>query len=308
MHKLSVIVPCYNEQEVLMEFYGQVKDVLNSIEELDYELLFIDDGSKDETLNILRELAKEDRQVRYISFSRNFGKEAAMFAGLENASGDMAAVMDADLQHPPGTLIEMYKALNEEDFDMCATRRITRKGEPALRSFFARSFYKFINKMSDIEIVDGAQDFCMMKRPVIDSILLLKENNRFTKGIYGWIGFKKKWIEHENVERTLGETKWSFWGLMKYSLEGIVGFSTLPLMASSMFGIVFCFIAFLLIIFVCVKTIFFGEVVQGYPTLMCTISLIGGIILLSVGVLGQYIAKIYLEVKKRPIYLVREKK
>ncbi|MBQ5850380.1 MAG: glycosyltransferase family 2 protein [Lachnospiraceae bacterium] len=306
MDKLSVIVPCYNEQEVLDTFYDTIINVLSSMD-VDYELLFVDDGSKDDTINVFRRLAEKDERVRFISFSRNFGKEAAMYAGLENALGNMAVIMDADLQHPPKLLPQMYKALREEGYDMCGTRRVSRTGEPPIRSFFARRFYKLMNKMSDVELVDGAQDFCMMSKPVIEGILKMKEVNRFTKGIYSWIGFRKKWIEQENVERTLGETTWSFWGLLRYAIEGIVGFSTVPLIISSLFGMLFCFIALIMIVFVCVKTIFFGEPVQGYPTLICTISLIGGLIMLSIGVMGQYMAKMYLEVKNRPIYLIKER-
>lgn len=306
MDKLSVIVPCYNEQEVLEVFYKEINKVLKTMD-IEYELIFVDDGSADNTLDILREMADKDDRIRYLSFSRNFGKEAAMYAGLEHSEGNLAVLMDADLQHPPHTLIEMYEAIKNEGYDMCGTRRVTRKGEPLIRSFFARRFYKLINKMSHVELVDGAQDFCMMTRPVVDSVLKLQENNRFTKGIFSWIGFKKKWIEQENVERILGETTWSFWGLFRYALEGIVGFTTVPLILSSLLGILFCFIALIMIVFVCVKTIFFGEPVQGYPTLICTLCLIGGLIMLSIGIMGQYMAKMYLEVKKRPIYILREK-
>lgn len=307
MTRLSVVVPCYNEQDAVSEFYKELKSVLEQMD-LCHEVLFVDDGSTDTTIAKLDKLADEDERVSYVSFSRNFGKEAAIFAGLEHATGDFIVVMDADLQHPPSLLPQMYTSLMEEDWDMCRTRRITRNGEPIIRSFFARQFYKFIRKMADIDLVDGAQDFCMMTRQVADSILQLKEINRFTKGIYGWIGFKTKWIEQENVERKLGETKWTFWGLLKYSMAAIIGFSTTPLIISSIFGILFCFIAVLLIIFVCIKTIFFGEPVAGYPTIMCTISLIGGIQLLCIGLLGQYFAKAYIEIKKRPIYLIRKKR
>ncbi|MBQ9624520.1 MAG: glycosyltransferase [Clostridia bacterium] len=305
MEKISVIVPCYNEQEVLKEFHTEVTRVLNTLEDIDYEIMFVDDGSKDETLNILKELSASDKKARFISFSRNFGKEAAMYAGLENVKGSLVVIMDADLQHSPSIIPQMLEGINE-GYDMCMTRRSKRKGE-GLRGVFSSLFYKVLNRISNIEVAEGAQDYCMMRRVVVDAILKMTENNRFTKGIYAWVGFKKKWIETEDIPRQKGVTKWSTFGLFKYALDGLINFSSMPLLATSFFGVIFCLLSLAMIIFVCVKTIFFGEVVQGFPTLICTICLIGGIVMLSMGILGQYLAKTYVEVKNRPIYIVRER-
>lgn len=310
MKKLSIIVPCYNEEEVLPLFYAEITRVMDEMKrtyaELTFELLFIDDGSRDKTLTQLRELATKDQRVRYISFSRNFGKEAGMFAGLENATGDFVVVMDADLQHPPSFLPEMYSYVRDGEYDCATTRRVSRKGESKVRSWFARKFYRIMNKISQTEIVDGAQDFRFMSRQMVDAILSMREYNRFSKGIFSWVGFKTKYIEYENVERAAGTTAWSFWSLFRYSLEGIFAFSTAPLAIASVLGLVSCVIAFLMMIWIIVKTLVFGEAVAGFPSIMCAIFLLGGLQLFCIGVLGQYLSKTYLETKQRPIYIVRE--
>lgn len=310
MKKLSIIVPCYNEEEVLPLFYAEITRVMDEMKrtyaELTFELLFIDDGSRDKTLTQLRELATKDQWVRYISFSRNFGKEAGMFAGLENATGDFVVVMDADLQHPPSFLPEMYSYVRDGEYDCATTRRVSRKGESKVRSWFARKFYRIMNKISQTEIVDGAQDFRFMSRQMVDAILSMREYNRFSKGIFSWVGFKTKYIEYENVERAAGTTAWSFWSLFRYSLEGIFAFSTAPLAIASVLGLVSCVIAFLMMIWIIVKTLAFGEAVAGFPSIMCAIFLLGGLQLFCIGVLGQYLSKTYLETKQRPIYIVRE--
>ena len=272
----------------------------------DFELLFINDGSKDQTLNILKSFHKEDSRMNYLSFSRNFGKEAAIYAGLQNAAGQYVALMDADMQDPPSLLPEMMNYLQTEEYDCVATRRSNRKGEPPIRSFFARCFYKLINKMSDANIVDGARDFRLMKRPMVDAILSMTEYNRFSKGIFGWVGFETKWLEYENVERAKGETKWNFWKQFLYSLDGITAFSTVPLMFASLMGVLFCLFAFALIIFTIVRKLLFGDPVSGWPSLVCIISLVSGVQLFCLGIVGQYLSKTYMEVKKRPIYLVKE--
>ena len=274
--------------------------------QLDFEILFINDGSRDKTLQILRRAAQEDKRIRYISFARNFGKEAAMYAGFQNCTGDYAAVMDADMQDPPSLLPEMYQALQSGEYDSVATRRVTRKGEPPIRSFFARCFYKLINRISDADIVDGARDFRLMTRRMVDAILSMTEYNRFSKGIFGWVGFRTKWLPYENVERVAGETKWSFWKLFLYSLEGITAFSTAPLAIASIAGILLCIVALLFVCVVLVKTLAFGDAVGGWPSMMCVILFLGGVQLFCMGILGQYLAKTYLETKKRPIYIVHE--
>lgn len=274
--------------------------------QLDFEILFINDGSRDKTLQILRRAAQEDKRIRYISFARNFGKEAAMYAGFQNCTGDYAAVMDADMQDPPSLLPEMYQALQSGEYDSVATRRVTRKGEPPIRSFFARCFYKLINRISDADIVDGARDFRLMTRRMVDAILSMTEYNRFSKGIFGWVGFRTKWLPYENVERVAGETKWSFWKLFLYSLEGITAFSTAPLAIASIAGILLCIVALLFVCVVLVKTLAFGDAVGGWPSMMCVILFLGGVQLFCMGILGQYLAKTYLETKKRPIYIVQE--
>ncbi len=272
-----------------------------------FELIFVDDGSKDRTLEICKELKLLDERVHYLSFSRNFGKEAALYAGLKAATGDYIAVMDADLQDPPELLKDMLSILqNEEQIDCVATRRTTRRGEPPIRSFFAKSFYKLINKISKAEIMDGARDFRMMTRQVVDAVLSMGEYNRFSKGIFGWIGFRTKWLDYVNVERVAGETKWSFWKLFLYAIDGIIAFSTMPLVIASLSGILFCITAILMAVYFAVKTVLYGDPVAGFPTLICLILLIGGIQLFCIGILGQYLSKTYLEAKKRPIYIVKE--
>lgn len=306
MEKISVIVPCYNEEESLPLFYPEIKKVRDTLPEYAFEYILVDDGSKDRTVEIMRELAEKDEEIRYLSFSRNFGKESAMYAGLKNASGDYVVLMDADLQHPPALLPEMLKGIKEEGYDSVATRRVDRQGEPPIRSFFARQFYKLMNKISQTELVDGAQDYRMMTRQFVDSLLELSEYNRFSKGLFGWVGYKTKWLPHENTERVAGETKWSFWNLLKYSIDGIVAFSTAPLAIAMVIGILFACLAFIMVIFIVVRTLIFGDPVAGWPTLACLILLIGGVQLICIGILGTYLSKAYLEVKKRPIYIAKE--
>ena len=306
MEKITVIVPCYNEEAALPIFYEEIEKISKEMKNVDFEYLFVNDGSKDKTLDILRELSKKDKKVRYISFSRNFGKEAAMYAGLENATGDYVTLMDADLQDPPSLLPEMYRLIKEEGYDSVGTRRVTRKGEPPIRSFFARMCYKIINRMSKIEMVDGARDYRLMTRQVVDSIVSLEEYNRYSKGLFSFVGFNTKWIEFENVERVAGETKWSFWKLFVYALEGIVAFSTAPLAISAVVGIIFCLISFIAVIFIIVKTLAFGDSVSGWPSMVCIMFFLSGIQLFCTGIIGQYLSKTYLETKKRPIYIVKE--
>ena len=306
MDKISIAVPCYNEEPALDPFFAAVSAVAKQMSEVEFEFLFIDDGSRDGTLAQILELTRRDSRVKYISFSRNFGKEAGIYAGLENATGDYVVIMDADLQDPPALLPEMYRLIREEGYDCVGSRRVTRKGEPPIRSFFARLFYKLINKMSDAEIVDGARDFQMMNRQVVEAILSMGEYNRFSKGIFGWIGFKKKWLEYENIERVAGETKWSFWQLLLYAIEGIVAFSTTPLVISSVFGLICCVLALVMILVIIARTLIFGDPTSGWPSLVCIMLLLSGIQMLGIGIVGQYLAKTYLETKKRPIYLVRQ--
>ena len=308
MEKISVVVSCYNEEKALPLFYEEMERVRKKDFEgiVEFEYIFVNDGSKDKTLEIMMELASNDSRVKYISFSRNFGKEAAMYAGLEAAEGDYVTLMDADLQDPPALLKQMYDAIKNEGYDSVGTRRVTRKGEPPIRSFFARMFYKIINKMSNIEMVDGARDYRLMKRQVVDSIISLKEYNRYSKGLFSFVGFDTKWIEYENVERVAGETKWSFWKLFKYALEGITAFSTTPLIFSSIVGLIFCLVAFIAIIFIIVKTLVYGDPTAGWPSMACIIVFVSGIQLFTIGIIGQYLSKTYLEVKKRPIYIIKE--
>ena len=308
MEKISVVVSCYNEEKALPLFYEEMERVRKKDFEgiVEFEYIFVYDGSKDNTLKIIKELNQKDPKVRYISFSRNFGKEAAMYAGLEAAEGDYVTLMDADLQDPPALLKQMYYAIKNEGYDSVGTRRVTRKGEPPIRSFFARMFYKIINKMSNIEMVDGARDYRLMKRQVVDSIISLKEYNRYSKGLFSFVGFDTKWIEYENVERVAGETKWSFWKLFKYALEGITAFSTTPLIFSSIVGLIFCLVAFIAIIFIIVKTLVYGDPTAGWPSMACIIVFVSGIQLFTIGIIGQYLSKTYLEVKKRPIYIIKE--
>ena len=306
MEKISIIVPCYNEEEAMPIFYEEICKVAKKMKKVDFEFIFVNDGSKDHTLDVARDLHKKDERVRYVSFSRNFGKEAGMYAGLEAARGDYVAIMDVDLQDPPALIEEMYETLKNEDYDCVASRRVSRKGEPPIRSFFARCYYKLINKISKTEIVDGARDFRLMTRQMVDSILELKEYNRYSKGIFSWVGYKTKWLEYENVERVAGTTKWSFWKLFLYSLESIVAFSTVPLSIAAVMGILFCLIAFILIIVIVVKTLTVGDPVAGWPSMICIIFFVSGIQLFCLGIIGQYLAKTYLEVKNRPIYIVKE--
>ena len=300
-------MPCYNEEENVPYFYEEFmknEDFFKK-HELEFELWYIDDGSRDKTAEEVKKLILKDKRVHLLSFSRNFGKEAALYAGLEKASGDYVACMDADLQDPPSLLPEMFGYL-WQGYDTVATRRVTRKGEPLIRSFFARMFYKLMNKISETEIVDGARDFRLMTRQVVDALLSMKEYNRFTKGIFGWVGYRTKWIEFENVERKKGETKWSFWKLFMYSLEGITSFSTAPLAFAAFMGVLFCLFSFGLIIFTIVRKALFGDPTSGWPSLVCIISLVSGVQLFCLGIVGEYLAKTYMEVKNRPIYLVKE--
>ena len=307
MKLLSAIVPCYNEEENVPYFYEEFmknEDFFKK-HELEFELWYIDDGSRDKTAEEVKKLILKDKRVHLLSFSRNFGKEAALYAGLEKASGDYVACMDADLQDPPSLLPEMFGYL-WQGYDTVATRRVTRKGEPLIRSFFARMFYKLMNRISKTEIVDGARDFRLMTRQVVDALLCMKEYNRFTKGIFGWVGYRTKWIEFENVERKKGETKWSFWKLFMFSLEGITSFSTAPLAFAHFMGVLFCLFSFGLIIFTIVRKALFGDPTSGWPSLVCIISLVSGVQLFCLGIVGEYLAKTYMEVKNRPIYLVKE--
>ena len=306
METISVIVPCYNEEEVLPLFYEEITRVAAQMPDYGFEFLFVDDGSRDGTLSVVRGLADRDARVKYVSFSRNFGKEAAMYAGFDRACGDYVVVMDADLQDPPALLPEMVRAVREEGYDSVATRRVSRKGEPPIRSFFARCFYKLMRRISKTEIVDGARDYRLMTRQFVNALLELGEYNRFSKGLYGWVGFRTKWLEFENVERAAGETKWSFWKLLLYSIEGIVAFSAAPLAIAVVTGLACFLLALAFILFIVVRTLMFGDPVAGWPSLVCIILLIGGLQLLCIGILGEYLAKTYLEVKDRPIYICKE--
>lgn len=303
--RISIIVPCYNEQEVLPLFYTETVKWIDQID-ADFEFVFVDDGSKDNTIHILREFAQKDDRVFYVSFSRNFGKEAGIYAGLSHATGDYCVIMDADLQDPPALLPEMYAAIKNEGYDSVATCRDTRKGEPPVRSFFAKLFYKIINRISEADIRDGARDFRMMSRKMVDAIVGMGEYNRFSKGIFGWVGFKTKWIPYENIERAAGTTKWSFWKLFKYSLDGIINFSSAPLNISSWVGLFFCFLALALTAFFFLRRLIFGDPVSGWASLACLITFIGGMQLFCIGMLGQYISRMYLESKQRPKFIVRE--
>lgn len=306
MDTITIVVPCYNEEKAIPYFYEEIQRVKKLMPEVKLELLLVDDGSKDGTLKQFHTLKEKDASVKYISFSRNFGKEAAIYAGLEKAKGDYVAIMDADLQDPPALLPQMYDALTKEGYDSAATRRVTRKGEPPIRSFFARKFYKLMNKISDVELMDGARDFRLMNRKYVDALLSLKEYNRFSKGLFGWVGFKTKWIEFENVERVAGETKWSFWKLFKYSVEGIVAFSEAPLYIASYLGALMSVVGFLAMLFIIIRQLLFHNSAYGWASMVCIIILIGGIQLLCIGILGLYFSKMYLETKKRPIYIASE--
>ena len=305
---LYIVVPCYNEEQALPYFIQEIQKVAAEMaqKQVELEVLLVNDGSRDGTLGLLRNYAAQYPNVRYLSFSRNFGKEAAMYAGLEHARGDYVAMMDADMQDPPSLLPQMYDLLQTGEYDSVATRRVSRKGEPPIRSFFARMFYKLINRISDADIVDGARDYRLMSRPMVDAILSMKEVNRFSKGIFGWVGFRTYWLPYENVERVAGETKWSFWKLFRYSLEGIIAFSTAPLAIASVLGLLVCLAAVAALAVVLVKTLAFGDPVAGWPSMICIILFLGGVQLLTVGIIGQYLAKTYLETKKRPIYILAE--
>ena len=304
--KITIITPCYNEEEAIPFFYEEVDKVTKQMSNNEFEFIFVNDGSKDKTLEVLKKLNKKDNRVRFLSFSRNFGKEAAMFAGLEASTGDYVTIMDADLQDPPKLLPEMLRLIKEEGYDTVGTRRVTRKGEPPIRSFFARCFYKIINKMSKIEMVDGARDYRLMTRQVVDAIISLKEYNRYSKGLFSFVGFNTKWLEYENVERVAGETKWSFWKLVIYAIEGIVAFTTIPLSLAAILGLLICFIAFCAIVFIVLKTLIYGDPVGGWPSMVCILLFTSGIQLLCMGIIGQYLAKTYLETKKRPVYIEKQ--
>lgn len=308
MKLLSVIVPCYNEEESVALFYEELikNDPYFKTKELALELIYVDDGSTDGTVAEVRRLRERDERVHLLSFSRNFGKEAAMYAGMEHAGGDYVVIMDVDLQDPPSLLPQMLQGI-EESYDSVATRRVSRKGEPPVRSFFARLFYRLMKKISKTEIMDGARDYRLMTRQMVDAILSMKEYNRFTKGIFGWVGFRTKWLEYENVERARGETKWNFWKLFIYSLDGITAFSTVPLMLASVAGVLFCVLAFVMIIFIIVRKLIFGDPVSGWPSMVCIMLFLSGVQFFCTGILGQYLAKTYMEVKHRPIYLLKEK-
>lgn len=307
MKLCSCVVPCYNEESAIPYYYEQMQGIMEQMKEsLEFELVFIDDGSSDRTLEVLKSLAASDRRVKYVSFSRNFGKEAGLYAGLCKAKGDYVITMDVDLQDPPALIPQMYEIMETGEYDCVATRRVSRAGEPPIRSFFARQFYKIMKRISSADIMDGARDYRFMSRKMVDAILSMQEYNRFSKGIFGWVGFRTKWLAYENVERVAGETKWSFWKLFLYSLEGIVAFSTTPLMIASVVGVLFCMIAFLMLIVIFVRAMIFGDPVAGWPSMVCIITFLGGIQLFCIGIIGLYLAKTYLEVKKRPIYLVRE--
>ncbi len=301
----SIVVPCYNEEEAIPIYYQEMQKVFAQLPELDFEFEFIDDGSRDGTLAVIRKLREQDERVHYVSFSRNFGKEAGIFAGLEHSKGDYVVIMDVDLQDPPEMLPEMYRTVAEEGYDCAATRRADRKGEPVIRSFFARMFYRLINRISRADIVDGARDYRLMTRQMVNSILSMSEYNRFSKGIFGWVGFDTKWLSYENVERVAGETKWSFWKLFVYSLEGIVAFSTAPLAIASFFGLFCCVMALIGVVFIFVRALIFGDPVAGWPSMMCIMTLLGGIQLLCMGIMGMYLSKTYLECKNRPIYIAK---
>lgn len=304
--KVSIVVPMYNEQESLGILYQELNRVTDMIKDYEFEYLFVNDGSKDNTLQEIQKLAATDERVHYVSFSRNFGKEAALYAGLSNADGDYIATMDADLQDPPSLLPQMLAMIEGQDCDNVATRRVNRKGEPPIRSFFARCFYKLMRRLSNIDIADGARDYRLMSRAMVDSILSVSEYNRFSKGIFAWVGYETKWLEFENVERSAGETKWSFWKLVRYSIDGIINFSNTPLQISSYLGMILTIVSFIAIIVEVIRALVFGDPVAGWPSLVCIITFIGGIELFCMGIMGQYIAKTYMEVKRRPHYIIKE--
>ena len=306
--EISIVIPCFNEEEAIPIFYEETLKVLKTMPLSSFEFVFIDDGSSDRTLEVLKEISAKDKSVHFVSFSRNFGKEAALYAGLSKTNGDFISVMDVDLQDPPSLLPQMLEAILKEGYDCAATRRVTRKNEPPVRSFFARKFYKIMGKLSDVPVVDGARDFRLMTRKYKDAVLSLLERNRFTKGIFPWVGFKTKWFAYENVERVAGKTKWSFWKLFLYSIDGIIGFSTKPLAFSAVAGVLSLAVTFVLIIFIAVRRLVFGDPVQGWASLVCFITFFSGLQLFCTGISGLYISKIYTEVKQRPIYIIKEEK
>ena len=304
---ISIIVPCFNEEETIPLFYAEMEKIKSQIDD-NFEYIFVNDGSKDRTLQVLRDLNQVDKSVHYLSFSRNFGKEAALYAGLKHATGDLVTVMDADLQDPPELLLTMKSMLEKNpDLDCVGTRRTTRDGEPPIRSFFAKMFYKLINKISQVEMVDGARDFRLIRRQMVDAILEVSEYNRFSKGIFAWVGFRTEYLEYKNVERVAGKTSWSFWQLLNYSLEGIINFSDAPLTIAFLGGVAACLLAFFLIMIVIVRTLIFGDPTSGWPSMVSIILFLGGFQLLTIGILGKYIGKIFMETKKRPVYVVKEK-
>lgn len=302
---LSIIVPCYNEEEVLLIFYEETTRIIQKMG-CDYEIIFVNDGSSDHTLSKLKGLAEKDSHISYLSFSRNFGKEAAMYAGFCNACGDYVAVMDADMQDPPGLLPEMFKILESGEYDSVATRRVSRAGEPIIRSWCARKFYKLLNKISDVDIVDGARDFRLMKRDMADAVISMGEYNRFSKGIFGWVGFRTYWLPYENIERIAGETKWSLWKLLKYAVGGIINFSQVPLSIASWFGLLMTVCSFLMLLVIVGRKVIFGDPVAGWASTVCIIIFIGGVQLFCLGIMGGYLAKTYMETKKRPHYIIAE--
>lgn len=306
MKKVTLIIPCYNEVDSLPILYSELNKVTESLIDYEFKYLFVNDGSKDKTLSVLKEMSQRDKRVKYISFSRNFGKESAMYAGLCNADGDFVSVMDADMQDPPSLLPKMLEILEKGEYDSVATRREDRKGEPIVRSFFARKFYQIINQISDAEIIDGARDFRLMNRKMVDAIIQMREYNRFSKGIFGWVGFQTYWMSYENVERVAGETKWNFWKLFRYAIGGIIDFSQVPLSIASWGGVGFTVLSFLMIIFIIIRKILFGDPVTGWASTVCIIMFIGGIQLFCLGIIGQYLAKVYLETKQRPIYIIKD--
>ena len=307
MKKISIVIPCYNEEKTIPYFYNEINKISKKIK-CDFEFIFVNDGSCDNTMEIIKKYVRKDKRVKYIHFSRNFGKEAAMYAGLELSSGDYVTIMDADLQDPPTFIPEMLSILEDKksDYDIVALRRVNRKGEPKIRSFMARMFYKIINKLSKVEMVDGARDFRLMTRQVVNSVLELKEYNRYSKGLFSFVGYNTKWLEYENIERIAGETKWSLWKLFKYAIEGIIAFSTTPLVIAAFIGILFFLIAFILIIIIIIKTLIFGDPTSGWPSLVCIIFFVSGIQLFCVGIIGEYLSKTYLETKHRPIYIIKD--
>lgn len=303
---ITIVVPCYNEEKALPYYYNKMKEIMQKMEYVNFEIILVNDGSTDGTVLEMKKIAQKDDRIKYILLSKNFGKEAAMYAGFEYSKGDYIAIMDADLQDPPDLLEDMYNELRRGEYDCVATRRTTRKGEPPIRSFFARMFYKLINKISKTEMVDGARDYRLMTRQMLNAIVNMKEYNRYSKGLFSFVGFNTKWLEYENVERVAGETHWSFWKLFKYALEGITAFSTVPLVISSVIGMIFFFISIIAIIYIVINTLLYGNPTSGWPSMICIIFMVTGIQLFCIGIIGQYLAKIYLEVKNRPIYIVKD--